>query len=112
MTGEVKNTDTALQLALAGFFIAIWYTKLINHMELRSKELTEKYHEHMDQHKDSCPLCLAVDEIKDYTYWKILPNHFPYDLFAKVHHMLVVKRHTAEKDLNEAEMKEYHQIKE
>jgi diadenosine tetraphosphate (Ap4A) HIT family hydrolase len=33
--------------------------------------------------------------IKEYEYWRIIENKFPYDTIAKVHHMLVPKQQTA-----------------
>ncbi len=50
--------------------------------------------------------------IKEFNHWKIVNNRFPYDLIAKVHHILIPKRHVIEKELTEEEFKEFVYIKE
>ncbi len=57
-----------------------------------------------------CPLCQRKS-IKNFKYWKILNNDYPWDLIAKTNHMLVSKRHVTYEKLNQAEKKEYDQIK-
>jgi diadenosine tetraphosphate (Ap4A) HIT family hydrolase len=37
--------------------------------------------------------------IKDYQYWRIIENKFPYDTIAKVHHLLVPRRQVSRYDL-------------
>lgn len=57
-----------------------------------------------------CPLC-TVPAIKEYDFWKIVKNKFPYDLIAKEHDMLLTKRHVKESDLTEEEKQEFLKIK-
>lgn len=57
-----------------------------------------------------CALC-AKTAIKTFTYWKLIPNEFPYDLIASTHEMLVPLRHSTEQDLNADELQEFQSIK-
>ena len=76
---------------------------------LRSPQTEELYQKLKEERiKLGCALC-RLEAIETYTYWKIIPNEFPYDSIAKRHDMLVPLRHTAE--LNEEERKEYHVIR-
>ena len=79
---------------------------------LRTREGEERYRSIMaGRPKDgSCPLC-KMDLIKDFKYWKIVGNDFPYERFAEVHHMIVPKRHVGEAELTEEEWQELRQIK-
>lgn len=60
-----------------------------------------------------CQLCRKVgkEAIKNYKYWSVVKNDFPWDRIAKVHHMIIPKRHVTEDKLTKAELKEYFQIK-
>ncbi|MDB5259692.1 MAG: hypothetical protein JWO73_900 [Candidatus Taylorbacteria bacterium] len=58
----------------------------------------------------ACPLC-EKPALRTFAHWKITGNKFPYDLIAKTHHMLIPIRHVTETGLNEAELKEYQQLK-
>ncbi len=80
---------------------------------LRTPEGHKKYREYQKAHpvSDSCPLC-DKEALKDFKFWKIIENMFPYDTIASVHHMLVPKRHSNEKELNKDEMEEISIIKE
>jgi diadenosine tetraphosphate (Ap4A) HIT family hydrolase len=45
--------------------------------------------------------------IKDYQYWRIIENKFPYDTIAETHHLLVPKRQVPTYyQLNESEQAE------
>jgi len=57
-----------------------------------------------------CPLCYNKP-IKIFKYWKILKNDFPYDRIAKVHDLLVPKRHETEDKLTKKELEELKLIK-
>lgn len=59
---------------------------------------------------NACVLCEKVS-VKEFTYWKITENQFPYDLIAKTHHMLMPLRHVAESGFSEEELKEFALIK-
>ena len=59
---------------------------------------------------DECKMC-TKESIKDYMYWKMITNDFPYDHISTKHHMLALKRHVGEmKDLTEDETREYFEI--
>lgn len=79
---------------------------------LRSKEMAAKYRAHKATGalEKSCPLCDA-GELQGFKLWKIIPNDFPYDLFAATHHMIVPMRHVTEKELTEEELKELQELK-
>lgn len=52
---------------------------------------------------------VAVQEFKN---WRIIPNEYPYDAIAEVHHLLVPKRQIEDLlQLDEAEMTEFLLIK-
>lgn len=59
---------------------------------------------------DSCPLCSRA-AMREFTHWKLLENRFPYDRIAKVHHMILPKRHVVEGEITEEEWAEYHTLK-
>ncbi|GIW68262.1 MAG: hypothetical protein KatS3mg099_210 [Candidatus Parcubacteria bacterium] len=58
----------------------------------------------------SCPLCRAPD-IRAYRFWRLIPNHFPYDKIARTHHMLVPKRCVPEEEIAAQEWEELTHIK-
>ena len=59
---------------------------------------------------DECVLCKSAS-IKNFKHWRIIDNKFPYDRIAKVNHMIIPKRHIAERELNKMEKKEFESIK-
>ena len=59
---------------------------------------------------NGCALCRA-ESIKEFQYWKIIHNDFPYDRIAKIHHMIVPKRHIPDADLTSSEKEEFEAIK-
>lgn len=52
-----------------------------------------------------CPLCRS-ETIADYQFWRIIPNNYPYDRVAAVHHMIVPKRHTTYDEITSEEQAE------
>ncbi|KKS04308.1 MAG: hypothetical protein UU82_C0011G0009 [Candidatus Nomurabacteria bacterium GW2011_GWC2_41_8] len=62
---------------------------------------------------DGCNLCnkKKTKSLKEFRYWRIINNLFPYDRIAKINHIILPKRHTAEKKLTKAEKKEFEIIK-
>lgn len=80
---------------------------------LRTPEGKKKYQEYLNttDTQNSCPLC-NKENLKDFKFWKIIENKFPYDLIAKTHHMLISKRHVPEKELTREELEELNLIKE
>jgi hypothetical protein len=60
--------------------------------------------------KEICRLC-EMEPIKEFTYWKIISNDYPYDQIAKIHNMVVPLRHVTEKDLTREERDEFEGFK-
>src|SRR3989344_392957 len=79
---------------------------------LRTQESEERYKKLIAAGylNGACKLCEAPS-IKDFEHWRIIRNDFPYDLIARVHDMIVPKRHVQEGDLSEEEKEEYNEIK-
>lgn len=85
-------------------------------MSFRSYKIRQKYLRHLKELKGNteCILCskIKTETKKEFKYWVILPNDFPYDKIATSHDLLVLKRHAATEDmLTEAERKELLDIK-
>jgi hypothetical protein len=80
---------------------------------LRTKEMEQKYREYKkDGHMDRiCNLCEKAPLVKEFRYWKIVENIFPWDNIAKLQHMLVPKRHIKYDKLNDEEKKEFDELK-
>ena len=79
---------------------------------LRKQENEEQYKKliaagYLD---DTCRLCQA-SSLKNFKYWRIIRNNFPYDLIAEIHDMIVPRRHVVEDDLLIEEQREYGEIK-
>ena len=79
---------------------------------LRTPEGKKIYQDHLEAQKpsDPCALC-AKGALKDFAFWKVTDNSFPYDKIAKTHHMLVPRRHVSEKELSREELEELRSIK-
>lgn len=82
---------------------------------LRSKKTSEKYKKYKANvlPQNQCGLCKKEQEklLKEFKYWRILDNLFPWDRIAKVNHLLVPKKHIVEKHLTESARKELEFIK-
>ncbi|MCD5381864.1 MAG: hypothetical protein LR017_00940 [Candidatus Pacebacteria bacterium] len=80
--------------------------------QLRTQKLAEEYTTYRNTwtEETGCVLC-TCDVAKEFTYWKICPAKFPYDLIASRHDMLLPKRHVTENGLTDAEHAEYLDIK-
>ncbi len=64
------------------------------------------------QNYNTCIFCAKELLIKEFKYWMILKNRFPYDRIYEKSHMLAVKRHAAsEADLTVNEIMELRMIK-
>lgn len=73
---------------------------------LRTPETDQRYKEHIQNGGlEECPLC-RIEPTKTFTYWKIIPNEFPYDRVTDTHDMIVPLRHTAETELTHEERAE------
>lgn len=62
---------------------------------LRTPEGTKKYHDYLDARGADvgCPLC-RKSPLKQFMFWKIVANDFPYEKIAQTHDMLLPVRHT------------------
>jgi len=78
----------------------------------RTKELADRYAAYRENGglDGPCVLC-AAESIEEFTYWRIIPNEFPYDRVAAVHHMIVPKRHITDSEFSEDERNELMSIK-
>lgn len=78
----------------------------------RSQAVTDAYKKHRESGAMDtvCPLC-EKKALRTFTFWKVVPNDFPYDLIAEVHHMLVPLRHSTEAELTTEEYNELVAIK-
>lgn len=78
---------------------------------LRTKETIDAYHAFQaTQAPGVCHLC-DTPATESFTFWKIIPDKFPYDRIAKQHDLLVPKRHAVEGELTEEEKKEFFDLK-
>jgi diadenosine tetraphosphate (Ap4A) HIT family hydrolase len=79
---------------------------------LRTREGEERYKGLIKNgyFNDGCKLC-AKEPLKEFKYWKIVENAFPYDRIAEVHHMVLPKRHAKDLELTEEESQELDEIK-
>jgi len=78
---------------------------------LRTEETEKMYQKFLKGSKQGCPFCLKDLLLKEYRYWVVVDNKFPYDLISSKHHLLATKRHIAKmRDLNKEELKEYYKI--
>lgn len=80
---------------------------------LRTKDIEESYQKYIAEGglEKGCILC-GKKSLKDFNYWFISENDFPYGRIASVHHMIIPKRHAVENKLSEKEKGEFKKIKE
>lgn len=80
---------------------------------LRTKEAEEQYKKLIASGylNGGCKLCEAP-ALREFSHWKIVENKFPYDRIARVHDMVLPKRHVEEDELSQEEKDEYRTIKE
>ena len=78
----------------------------------RTKEDQEAWAAFAASNKDTgvCPLCVAESTLL-FTYWKIIPNTFPYSAVSVKHDMIVPLRHVKEHELTPEELAEFHTLK-
>jgi hypothetical protein len=79
---------------------------------LRSLEGKKKYQEYL-KNTPSSDVCILCEKkvIKEFKYWKITGNLFPYDLIAESHDMIMPIRHIVETELTDEEKEEFSYIK-
>lgn len=64
--------------------------------KLRSRKTWRRYLNEPKRVSGACFMCgKELTIIKDYEYWALVENQFPYDAVASTHHMLVPRRHVA-----------------
>ncbi len=63
----------------------------------RTKETEEIYRKYRENNPidGKCVLC-AIPSIRDFKYWRIVKNDFPYDLISETHDMILPIRHVKE----------------
>ena len=78
----------------------------------RSPENKKRYDEYSAA-LPAGPACLLCEKpsLKEFTHWRIVENIFPYDLVAKVSHMIIPSQHKTESDLTDVEEQEFKDIK-
>lgn len=85
---------------------------------LRSKETHAQYVQFLEDKMagripEKCIFCEKELLLKEFHYWMVLDNRFPYDRLYQTSHMLAPKRHVAtEMELRVGEMSELLNIKE
>jgi diadenosine tetraphosphate (Ap4A) HIT family hydrolase len=80
---------------------------------LRTEEVAKNYEAAQKNRLpgNGCRLCNDSETLAEYEYWRVMPNAFPYDRYFTKSDMLVLKRHTDELGLTDAEYKELLQLK-
>ncbi len=79
---------------------------------LRTKKTQKIYDEYRKNLPKGCVLC-RTKPVKDFVYWRLIPNHFPYDKIAQKHQILFPKKHKALlSDLSKNELQELYEIQE
>lgn len=59
---------------------------------------------------DPCALC-AAGTLREFKYWKVVENLFPYDMVADRHDMILPLRHTNGDDITQEELEELEYLK-
>lgn len=82
-------------------------------MNLRTPQTQAAYNAYRGTVTTNTPCFLCICEDVVYGHWKLVKNHFPYDVIAKpgTHFLLCPKRHLAEEgELDDSEIAERHRI--
>ena len=67
---------------------------MLNQHTLRTPETQKRYMEYLENEYDGhCIYCSKDHLVKEYDYWIIIENEFPYDKVWGKHHQLAPKRH-------------------
>lgn len=67
----------------------------------RTRETEQKYQDFkLTPEALTCPFCTKQMLIKEYKYWILLKNRFPYDDRYKTSHMLAPKEHVKEENIS------------
>ena len=85
--------------------------KLLMTRTLRKPETEARYVEHQRNKKSGdCYLCRAKS-FREFEFWRLLPNEYPYDRIVKTHHLISLRRHADENGLTVPEYNELYDIK-
>ncbi len=78
----------------------------------RTPQKQEEYDEIKVHFKNAhvCALCEKTS-VEDYEHWRIVRNDYPYGKIARVHNMLIPKRHVTEEEFTESEESELKEIR-
>ena len=80
-------------------------------MTLRTKKTEDIYQKFLAKRKISCIFCARDLFIREFKYWILLQNKFPYDKIASEHYLLATKRHIQEpEEMNKEERTELYQL--
>jgi diadenosine tetraphosphate (Ap4A) HIT family hydrolase len=63
---------------------------------LRTPKNEKIYQEFLKSNKNRCPFCLKDLLVKEFKFWILVENKFPYNKIAVTHHLLAPKIHIAE----------------
>ena len=79
---------------------------------VRTKETFLKYKEYLQRDPDFVQLKESLNNpLKDFGFWILIEDNYPWDNIAKVHHLLFPKRvFCFEKDMNEEERENLNKI--
>jgi hypothetical protein len=82
---------------------------------MRTKRMEKKYLKFKtDGHlSNGCNLCdkKKAETIKEFKYWRIVNNIFPWDRIARINHLIISKRHIVYEKLNKQEKIELDKLK-
>lgn len=82
--------------------------KKLNQKTLRTPKTQKKYMDYLsNDYTGNCIFCAKELLVKEYKYWLLIKNRFPYDKVYTNHLLLAPKRHVAELyEITEAEHQE------
>jgi galactose-1-phosphate uridylyltransferase len=84
--------------------------------KVRKTQTEAIYQEYLQEKQPGCPFCFKgtrpVKIVKEYQYWYVAENNFPYDAMFKISHLLTPYRHQESFwDLNQEELAELIEIR-
>ncbi len=82
--------------------------------ELRTPKTYDRYQEDKRNGlNDTCFFCEGSRQkiVKDFEYWKVVENNYPYDAVADISHLIFPKRHIKKDGLNQEEKNEFEVIR-
>ncbi len=80
-------------------------------MTLRTEHTQRRYDDFRTRKvAGDCYLCRG-ETVREYRYWRILENEYPYDRIADTHHIVALKRHAPEHEMTAEERTEYERVR-